>query len=857
MNAASRINWPLPGAAGALFTVVIWSALVVASLLMQRGQLDRTAAALARIDAIANLKKDMAIRKWASNVGGVYIREEVVPPFNSLEEAERVTVARSDAEPFRLVAVTPIHLLLAIQQTSQKEFGIRERLTSKQLRNYDNAPDEWESKALETLEKGGDVVAEALPRKGGHGLMRVMVPMRMEDECLECHRDTLVPVGGLRGAASISVDLNAYRTVQEPTWRVIQYWHSGVWVLGVAGILLLHLLARRRAADLARQEEVRRENEMAFSAMAEGAIITDATGTILWVNDAFCRIYGFARDEVIGRNPRMLKSGLHDAGFYAALWRQLQTAGHWRGEIWNRRKSGEAFPEEISIQALRAPDGRVRRYISIFSDITQRKKSEQELATYREHLEELVRQRTEELVVARDQAEAANRSKSMFLANMNHELRTPLNAVIGFSQLMERDASLSPAQQRHLEIINLSGRHLLTLINDILELSKIESGKMTMSVEETDPARLLDAVVGMMRLRAEESGLSLGLDSDGLPPAVALDPLMLRQVLLNLLSNAVKFTPRGGSIVVRARAEPDGDGFCRLVLAVSDTGVGIAAADRERIFSSFEQVGHVRQGGTGLGLTISREYVRMMGGELAVDSTPGKGSTFRFSIRVPCSGQPQAPDAACRAALPAGAGRRVLVVDDVPEARLLVRSLLEPLAFAVAEAASLAEARAAIAADPPDLVLLDWFLSDGLGIDLVRETAERRRDGRPPRVAMLTANALDESRAAALAAGADAFLSKPFEEGELYRVIESLLGVAPATAAVAAEAPLPALAALPAAARERLVQAAVSLDPERIAAALAALADEQPALAAQLSEICRCRHYHALWQMLGIYDQEA
>ncbi|MDE2442347.1 MAG: PAS domain S-box protein, partial [Betaproteobacteria bacterium] len=666
--------------------MAVWSILVLLSALAQREQLNRAAAELARIDAVANLKKDMAIRKWASGVEGVFIREERVPPINSLDEEERLTAIRGNGEQLRLVSVTPIHLLLAIQGQTNADSGSKERLTSKQLRNIQNAPDEWEKQALEALNRGAQMVTENLPKKGGHGLMRAMIPMKMEAECLECHRDTLVPVGGLRGGASVSIDLNTYRSAQEPTWQAIRLWHGGIWLLGIATILLLHYISRRRAADLQRVDEARRENETAFAAMAEGAVITDADATILWVNDAFCRISGYERHEVVGSNPRMLKSGLHDSNFYAALWRQLSETGHWRGEIWNRRKNGEIFPEEISMQALRGPNGKIRRYISIFSDITERKKNETELARHREHLEDLVRQRTEELTIARDQAEAANRSKSLFLANMSHELRTPLNAVIGFSQLMENDPSLSAAQQHRLEIINHSGHHLLTLINDILELSKIESGKMKLSPEEVDLEHLLEQVVDMMRLRAEQLGLYLALETDRLAPVV-VDPGMLRQVMLNLLSNALKFTPTG-QVTVSARGTPIDAGQIRLEFGVRDTGIGISPEDCQRIFSSFEQVGSAHQGGTGLGLSISRRYVQMMGGELTVDSVPGKGSHFYFTIvaTIADMAPPQRLHPDILRLPPGEHGKRILIVDDGLESRLLVRSLLEPIGFAIVEA---------------------------------------------------------------------------------------------------------------------------------------------------------------------------
>ena len=855
-----------------LLAIVIWTALVLVSLLTQREQLNRTASALARIDAVANLKKDMSIRKWASNAKGVFILEEHIPPINSLDEEERLTAVRSNGETLRLVTVTPIHLLLAIQEASnQNAAGSRERLTSKQLRNMDNAPDDWEQKALNTLEQGGDMVTEVLPKKGKHGLMRAMIPMRMEEECLECHRDTLVPVGGLRGGATISINLNAYRTAQQPTWQAIQYWHFGIWILGLTALFTFAYFAHRRSMERMCSEDERRENEMAFAAMAEGAIITDPTGRILWVNDAFCRISGYARDEVINQNPRLLKSGIHDEAFYKKLWGQLTTVGHWRGELWNQRKTGEIFPEEISIQALKGPDGKIRRFISIFSEISERKRNEKALHEYQEHLEDLVRQRTEELTEARDEAEAANRSKSTFLANMSHELRTPLNAVIGFSQLMEKDPLLNPTQRRNVEIINSSGNHLLTLINDILELSKIESGKMEVCVEEVDLPELLDGIVNMMSLRAEQSGLALKLNLRSPSRLVVLDPVMLRQVLLNLLSNAIKFTP-AGSVTLDVKASEAGDDRLQLSFSVVDTGIGIRAEDHSRIFNSFEQVGGARQGGTGLGLTISQQYVRMMGGELRLESTPNQGSTFSFVITV-ASGKAAASNPAqgrVTGIEPPDHGQHILVVDSIPEARLLVRSLLEPLAFSVSEAATAADAEAEIASRQTDLVFMDWYLSDANGLELIKRLRSRRggRGGRQPRLIMLTANATQESRQQALQTGADDFLSKPFEEDELFKILEKHLplhltrgpGPMPQAERVSPNA-VPRIDAadlvrLSSEARARLSQAALSLNPEKISAALRLVARENPELAARLGEFANTRQYQALWQVLGILEAE-
>ncbi|MEI7611755.1 MAG: ATP-binding protein [Betaproteobacteria bacterium] len=854
------------------FVVFVWTILVVVSLLAQREQLNRTAVALARIDAIANLKKDMTIRQWASSVGGVFIREKFAPALDSLEEEERLVAIRSTGESFRLVTVTPIHLLLAIQgasnlQNNKQESGIHERLTSNQLRNIENAPDDWETKALDALTQGGDIVVETLPKMGGHGLMRVMIPMRMEKECLDCHRDTLIPIGGLRGGAAVSINLNTYRAAQEPTWLAIRYWHLGIWIIGLVCIYTFGFFSRRRDIEKLQSEEERRENETAFASMSEGAIITDVDGTILWVNDAFCSISGYERNEVIRQNPRILKSGQHGVEFYQELWRQLSSVGHWRGEIWNKRKSGEVFPEEISIQALKGPDGKIRRFISIFSDISERKHNEKELQDYRDHLEDLVRQRTEELTVARDAAESANRTKSAFLANMSHELRTPLNAVIGFSQLMDKDPALMPNQRRNAEIINSSGNHLLTLINDILELSKIESGKKELHAESVDLTKLLEQIADMLRLRAEQKGIQLALVMKGLPPDIYVDPVILRQVLLNLLSNAVKFTTVGKvSLLVNGLETETGE--VRLIFNVIDTGVGIHDEDLTRIFQPFEQAGGFNQEGTGLGLTISQQYVRMMGGELKVESEIGKGSVFSFSIVVPVCRFELRPTKPTRerivAIAPLKHGYRVLLVDNMPEARLLLRTQLEALGFSVEEASSFAEAEATVGAGLTDLVFMDWFMPDGNGLDTIQRIRSRT-DISQPVLVMLTAYALEESRQAAISAGADDFISKPYDENTLYGILEKHLPIRFTHSPILADnrpdinehGISDDLAALAPSTFASLSEGALSLNSEQIRAALLAVERENPELAARLREFSNSHQYQALWQLLGILDEEA
>ncbi|MEW8440537.1 MAG: ATP-binding protein, partial [Candidatus Thiodiazotropha taylori] len=250
---------------------------------------------------------------------------------------------------------------------------------------------------------------------------------------------------------------------------------------------------------------------------------------------------------------------------------------------------------------------------------------------YKEHLEETVQHRTEELLLARDAAQAANKAKSMFLANMSHELRTPLNAVLGFSSLMSREPDTTANQRNRLDIINRSGEHLLKLINDVLEMAKIEAGRIELEVAPFDLGALVRDVVDMMRLRAEEKGLRLRLDqSSQFPRYIKGDEGRIRQILMNLVGNAVKFTNEGGVTIRLGVKDNDRQ---HLLMEVEDSGPGLKTKDQQRVFQPFVQLVKADSyKGTGLGLAITKHFVDMMGGRIGVASTPGKGSVFSVDL---------------------------------------------------------------------------------------------------------------------------------------------------------------------------------------------------------------------------------
>ncbi|HYC70149.1 MAG TPA: ATP-binding protein [Opitutaceae bacterium] len=400
-----------------------------------------------------------------------------------------------------------------------------------------------------------------------------------------------------------------------------------------------------------------------------------------------------------------------------------------------------------------------------------------------EKLEALVAQRTadlraseQQLRLARDGAEAANRAKSAFLANMSHELRTPLNAVLGYAQVVLRDPALPGDHQRRVRAIAQGGEHLLQMINEVLDLAKIEAEKVELDPRPVSLSRLLSALCEMFHLRGAQKGIAFGFrELAPLPEAVLADEGRLRQVLINLLENAVKFTAPGGRIDLEVGR--DGD---RFQFSVSDTGAGIAAAELARLFQPFQQAGGaaMRQQGAGLGLAISQRLVGLMGGVIAVESAPGRGSRFHFAIVLPVtaarreSADPFAP----RVQGYRGPRRRVLVVDDEPVNRQVLREMLEPLGFVVTEAADGEEAVRAAAAHAPDAVLMDLRMPrlDGLA-------ATRRLRAEPAlaatRIVAVSASVFAADKDEALRQGCDDFLPKPFRERELVAVLGRVLAL--------------------------------------------------------------------------------
>lgn len=549
---------------------------------------------------------------------------------------------------------------------------------------------------------------------------------------------------------------------------------------------------RRRAEEAMRDSERRLADIIDF--LPDMTFAIDLEGKVILWNRAAEEYTGVKAEEILGqgeqayslpfygfKRPILIDLVLDPDASIDALYPQVQRKdGLIIGEGYTRSKGGEAYMLGIAAP-LYDSSGRVVGAIESIRDITERKHGEEALRIAHASLEAKVEERTVELRMAKEVAEAASTAKSQFLANMSHELRTPLNAILGYSQLMQRDETLLEEQRQNLVTINRSGEHLLALINGVLEIAKIEAGRVNVEPCTFDVAALFEDLKIMFRLRTDAKGLRLDMDIGELPQYVVADENKLRQVLINLLGNAVKFTEKG-AITVRASCRDLYDQQIRLEVEIEDTGPGIAEEEIEQAFVAFEQTqsGKRSQSGTGLGLAISRDFARLMGGNLTVSSRTGVGSIFRLEIPTQAGEKEGVNDKnRMRQVLglePDQEKYRILVVEDNKENRELLVRLLEPIGFAVRQAINGQEAVDIFAQWRPHFIWMDIRMPVLDGLEATRRI-KATEAGRQCTVVALTASGMVEERESIFAAGCDGLLMKPFQEEALLALMEKHLGL--------------------------------------------------------------------------------
>jgi len=520
-----------------------------------------------------------------------------------------------------------------------------------------------------------------------------------------------------------------------------------------------------------RIEEQLRWAEESFRLMVEsvidyGIVMLDPEGRVISWNSGAQRIKGYLAEEIIGQNfSKFYPREDIERGTPQRQLEAVAANGRFEDEGWRVRKDGSTFWANVVFTAIRDHDGTLRGFAKLVRDLTESRRLEAVLTN------------------AKEAAESANRAKSAFLSNMSHEIRTPMNAILGFSQLMMHDAGLTPLQKRHLQIINRSGEHLLALINDILEISKIEAGRSVLVPAAFDLYGMLDEIEMMFRMPTNEKKLCFLVERVGdLPAYVVGDENKLRQVFVNLIGNAVKFTREGG-VSVRVGAKAGAGTALRLVVEIEDTGVGIAEEEIGKLFRPFEQTesGRRNQTGTGLGLAISRDFVRLMGGDIEVSSQLGKGSLFRFEINVEEDREgamaKKVEERHVTGLQPGQKTRRVLIADDKDDNRTLLSRMLGRIGFEVRAVVNGEEAVQEFEKWRPHLILMDMRMPVMDGFEAIKRIREKP-GGRKVKIVSVTASAFDEDRKEAMGIGADDFVGKPFREEVLLGKIKMLLGVA-------------------------------------------------------------------------------
>jgi PAS domain S-box-containing protein len=761
-----------------LILLLVWVGLVAASLAFNVSRSLREAENSALEASRVTIENDIAFRKWAAHHGGVYapVTELTQPnPFLHVQDRDITTPAGK-----RLTLLNPAYMLRQLQQSFRPTDKLHSRIASLRPLNPANAADPWEAKALAAFELGQ---REYQSESDVHGEphVRVMQPFVVEQNCLKCHADQGYKLGDIRGGISTSVNWGPYQQLHNQRRADLLASHA---LLGCVGLLLLALgysrsvrSGRDRDRMQAEVEGVRQTLQATLDAIPDLLFEVDEAGRIHRYHTHQLDLLAMPPERFLGKVFDELMPAEVSETIRAAMAEALKGGVSLGREYRLDLPSGPTV-FELSVALKPGDSGALPRYILLARDITERQRAKDSLVQLNAVLEARIAERTAELNEAKGAAEQANLAKSAFLANMSHEIRTPLSAITGLAHLMRR-AGVNQAQGEYLTRIDASGRHLLEIINAVLDLSKIEAGKFALDVHDINVAAIIANVVSMMHEAATAKGLRLVMDVQPLPRGLVGDSTRLQQALLNYASNAVKFT-ECGEVTLRCRLLEDGQDSAMVRFEVQDTGMGVDQSQIGSLFGAFEQAAPSisrKYGGTGLGLAITKMLAGLMGGEVGATSAVGQGSTFWFTARLQKGEtlEDQGPDHPAQADAEAQlasefAGCRILLADDDPINREITSMLLAAPGCSVDGAVDGVEAVAKAERGRYDLILMDMQMPRLDGLEATRQIRALAH-GRDAPILAMTANAFAEDRARCLEAGMDDFISKPVNPELLFATV--------------------------------------------------------------------------------------
>ncbi len=756
---------------------MVWTLALGGSLLWTLSNNKKETMETAFAEAQANLNKDITLRRWATDHGGVYVpitdTQKSVPWLAHVPGRDVTTT-----DGLRLTLLNPASVVRQMMDRYALDYGVRGRITGLKYLNPGNAPDAWEKLQLEAFTREEKEEVWEIADLDGQPYLRYLRTMYMEPGCEKCHAILGYKLGDMRGATGLNLPLAPYFEKIEHTRRDLGLAHGAIWLLGLSGIGLSSTLARRRDREL-------RQSKAIIDSTDDAIISTTLDGVIKSWNAGAENLFGYTAEDVIGKSRQILIPPDLLEAESAVLSRISHGEAIVHHETVRRRKDGQMIEISVTISPVIDEKGKPIGAAKIARDITERKRVEEEIRRLNSDLEDRVHRRTADLEIsnmqlgqAKDDAEAANIAKSAFLANMSHEIRTPMNGILGMAHILRRD-DLTPKQRQYLDTIDTSAKHLLAIINDILDLSKIEAGKLVLEEAPVAITSLLSNVSSILRERARNKGLRLLIETESFAHHFVGDPTRLQQALLNYATNAIKFT-EAGTVTMRVVKLHETTESVLLRFEVEDTGIGLPPDAIKRLFRASEQADNSttrKYGGTGLGLAITRRLAELMNGDVGIESTPGVGSIFWFSARLKKVLEPRNDVAQSATSNDAEAlvrllhqDKRILVVDDEPINREVARIQLDSAGLIIDVAEDGAEAIAMAQDNSYAVIFMDMQMPNVDGLEATRQI-RMLPDYRETPIIAMTANAFSDDKARCLAAGMSDFLIKPFTPDELFATL--------------------------------------------------------------------------------------